>query len=118
MQLQTKDEELKDVLLYELSEIAEGAPFIPSLTCVDIAFNSKLTSLSSLSRVHNLIQLSLVYCCEIFNLEAIGTQGHSLETLHVVGCSLASMAWCSKLVNLRQVNLGENKLKQIEGLER
>jgi hypothetical protein len=56
-----------------LSEIAEGAPFIPSLTCVDIAFNSKLTSLSSLSRVQNLIQLSLVYCTEIFNLDGIGT---------------------------------------------
>lgn len=69
----SKEEEPKDVLLAELSEIAEGAPFIPSLTCVDIAFNSKLTSLSSLSRVQNLIQLSLVYCTEIFNLDGIGT---------------------------------------------
>jgi len=111
-----KDEQ--DILLHELGEIANGAPFVPSLTCVDIAFNSKLTSLSSLSVVHNLIQLSLVYCREISDLDAIGTQGHSLEMLHVVGCNLASMAWCSKLVNLRQVNLGENKLKQIEGLER
>jgi len=26
------------------------------------------------------------------------------------------MGWCHKLVNLMEVNLGENKIKQIEGL--
>lgn len=103
--------------MVELIQAAQGEPFIPSLTHIDIAFNSRIVTLKPLSKIHNLISLSLIQCQGLDSLKGIESSGHSLETLCMVGCTLKSMAFCSKLVNLREVNLGQNNLKKIEGLE-
>jgi len=80
-----------DVLIQELTEIAEGEHFIPSLTIVDIAFNFKITSLSALARVHNLIQLSLISCPSLTVMEGLEASGHCLENVCITGCQLKSM---------------------------
>jgi len=53
---------------------------------VDIVF-SKVTSLGSLSLVHNLITLTLINT-QTGSLSGIEATGHSLETLDVVMCGL------------------------------
>ena len=77
------------------------------LTVVEIAFNSRIASLQSLTKIHNLVELSLVHC-EALQVTGIESQSHSLEVLNLVGCGLKSMLFCNKLVNLRTVNFGEN----------
>lgn len=65
--------------MQELSQIAEGEPFIPSVTTVDIAFNNRLTNLDAFSRVHNLISVSILNCQALTSLEGLEAASHSLE---------------------------------------
>lgn len=75
--------------MLELKDIASGEAYIGSLSQVDIAF-SRVPSLNALSRVHNLITLTLI-CTQTASLSGIEAVGHSLETLDVVGCGLKTM---------------------------
>jgi len=52
-------------------------------------------------------------------LQGIEAIGHSLETLDVVGCELQSIQSCFlSLTALRNLNLGENNISQIQNLEK
>ena len=72
-----------------MNDVASGEAYIGSLSQVDIAF-TRIPQVSALSRVHNLITLTLIFT-QTESLVGIEATGHSLETLDVVGCGLQSL---------------------------
>ena len=102
-------------MLNELKDIARGEAYIGGLSSVDIAF-TKIPNVCALSRVHNLITLTLI-CAQTTNLQGIEATGHSLETLDVIGCGLQTIqSYFLSLTALRNLNLGENRIAQIQNL--
>lgn len=81
-----------DPLLHELKDIAGGEAYIGTLSQVDIAF-SRIPNVQALSRVHNLITLTLI-SAQTASMAGIEAVGHSLETLDVVGCGLTHFQTC------------------------
>jgi Leucine-rich repeat (LRR) protein len=99
--------------LSELKAIASGnANQIGSLTNVEIAFIA-IPSLDQVSLIHNLVSLTLI-CTTTKSLAGVETAAHSLEILDCTGCELTSIEPCfKKLVNLRSLNLADNKITKI-----
>ena len=76
----------------------------------------RIPQVSALSKVHNLITLTLIFT-QTQSLAGIEATGHSLETLDVVGCGLPAIQSCFlSLTALRNLNLGENQITQIQNL--
>lgn len=109
-------------LFQELKDIASGDPnFIGTLQVVEIAF-SKIPSLQVISKVHNLIELTLLHT-SLPSLRGIEAIGHSLQRLTVIsGCCEPSQQLQNfesvflELHELRFLNLGENHISKIENL--
>ncbi len=95
-----------------MKAIAGGTDYISSLTQIEILFN-KITTLQPLSRVYNLIELTLIGT-QTSTLAGVECVGHSLEILNVTMCQLREIEPCfNKLVQLKHINLGENQIREI-----
>ena len=113
----------EDALLHELKAIASGdVNFIGTLQVVEIAFTG-IPSLQLISRVHNLVELTLLQA-SLPTLRGIEAVGHSLARLTVLsGCCDPSQQlqaiepYFLELRELRFVNLGENHISKIENLQ-
>lgn len=96
-------------------DIAGSEAYVGALSKIDVAF-VPITSLRSLQKTHNLIELNLISTCTS-SLRGIESVGHSLESLDVVGCELTQIEPVFlTLENLRYLNLAENRIKQIKNL--
>ena len=71
-------------MLEEIKAIAGGLDYISSLSQIEILFN-KITTLSPLSQVYNLIELTLIGT-QTATLSGLECAGHSLEILNVTMC--------------------------------
>jgi len=108
-------EQQDDGLSRHLIDIATSEDKIGSVTDIEIIF-SPIKSLESLKLCHNLIQLTLIKT-QTVSIEGIEACAHSLESITVIGCELEiienSFAY---LVNLREINLSENNIPNIQNL--
>ncbi len=62
--------------MQELKDVARGEAYIGALSQVDIAF-MKIPNLNALTKVHNLITLTLIFT-QTSSLQGIEATGHSL----------------------------------------
>jgi hypothetical protein len=62
---------------------------------------------------------NLVIGTSTVSLAGLECVGHSLEVLNVTNCSLTAIEACFvRLIQLRHLNLAENKIARIENLQK
>jgi len=111
-----EEETNKDLLLVEMTAIAQSEDYIGSLTELEIIF-LPIKSLDNLKLCHNLISLTLVKT-GTSSIEGIESCGHSLESLTIVDWGLEIMEnSLAYLPNLREINLSENNIPWIQNLD-